>query len=89
MRTHYKRTSLLGVGYERKHHFLRYLLAHNAAAAHVESQRVLDHTGIVANFVTGSLARLQNRCAYAMAGDTAKAKSAYQRFFALSERARP
>ena len=28
--------------------FLRYLLAHNAAAAHVESQRVLDHTGIVA-----------------------------------------
>ena len=61
-------------------HFLRYLLAHSAAAAHVEFQRVLDHTGIVANFVTGSLAQLQNSRAYAMAGDTAKAKSAYQRF---------
>ena len=89
MQTHYKRTSLLGVGYERKHHFLRYLLAHNAAAAHVEFQRVLDHTGIVANFVTGSLAQLQNSRAYAMAGDTAKAKSAYQRFFALWKKPDP
>ena len=87
MQTHYKRASILAVGYERKHHFLRYLLAHNAAGAHVEFQRVLDHTGIVANFVTGSLAQLQNSRAYAMAGDTAKAKSRVPALFRALERA--
>ena len=35
------------------------------------------------NFVTGSLAHLQIGRAYAMAGDAAKAKTAYQDFFAL------
>jgi len=60
-----------------------YLLAHNAAAATAEFQKVLDHKGIVANFVIGSLVHLQNGRAFAMAGDTAKAKSTYQGFFAL------
>ena len=35
------------------------------------------------NFVTGALAHLQLARAYAMTGDTAKAKSAYQDFFTL------
>jgi predicted Zn-dependent protease len=60
-----------------------FLLAHNGAAAAAEFQKLLDHRGIVLNFVTGSLAHLQIGRAYAMAGDTAKAKAAYQDFFTL------
>ena len=66
-----------------------YLLAHNGTAAVAEFQKLLDHGGIVLNFVTGSLAHLQLGRAYAMAGDTAKAKSAYQDFFALWKDADP
>ena len=36
-----------------------YLLARNGTAAAAEFQKLLDHRGIVLNFVTGSLARLQ------------------------------
>src|ERR1017187_5529994 len=60
-----------------------HLLAHNADAAAAEFQKLLDHRGIVLNFVTGALAHLQLGRAYATAGDTAKAKRAYQDFFAL------
>jgi serine/threonine protein kinase len=60
-----------------------YLLAHNGAAAAAEFQKLLDHRGIVGNFVTGSLAHLQIARSYAMAGDNAKAKTAYQDFFNL------
>jgi tetratricopeptide (TPR) repeat protein len=60
-----------------------YLQAHNGAAAAAEFQKLLDHRGIVGNFVTGSLAHLQIGRAYATAGDTAKAKAAYQDFFTL------
>ncbi len=56
------------------------LMAHNGAAAAAEFQKVLDHRGIVLNFVTAALARLQLARAYAMAGDSAKAKAAYQDF---------
>ncbi len=66
-----------------------YLLAHNGAAAAAEFQRVLDHSGIVLNFVTGSLAHLQIGRAYALSGDTAKAKAAYQDFLALWKDADP
>ena len=58
-----------------------YLLAHNGTAAAAEFQKLLDHRGIVGNFVTGSLAHLQIGRAHAMAGDSAKAKAAYQDFF--------
>ncbi len=57
-----------------------YSLAHNGAAAAAEFQKLLDHRGIVLNVVTGALAHLQLGRAYAMAGDTAKAKTAYQNF---------
>ncbi len=66
-----------------------YLLANNGAAAAAEFQKMLDHRGIVLNFVTGSLAHLQIGRAYAMVDDTAKAKAAYQDFFALWKNADP
>jgi eukaryotic-like serine/threonine-protein kinase len=66
-----------------------YLLAHNGTAAAAEFQKLLDHRGIVGNFVTGSLAHLQLGRAYAMAGDSAKAKAAYQDFFNIWKDADP
>jgi tetratricopeptide (TPR) repeat protein len=66
-----------------------YLLAHNGTAAAAESQKLLDHRGIVGNFVTGALAHLQLARAYAMAGDTAKARSAYKDFLTLWKDADP
>ena len=65
------------------------LMAHNGAAAAAEFQKLLDHRGIVLNFSLGALAHLQSGRAYAMAGDSAKAKSAYQDFFALWKNADP
>ena len=41
------------------------------------------------NSVTGALANLQLGRAYAMAGDTAKAKASYQNFLALWKDADP
>jgi len=64
-------------------------MAHNGSAAAAEFQKFLDHRGIVVNFVTGALARLQLARAYAMAGDSAKAKSAYQDFLNQSKDADP
>ena len=66
-----------------------YLLANNGTAAAAEFQKLVDHRGIVGNFVTGSLARLQIGRAYAMAGDTAKAKAAYKDFLTLWKDADP
>jgi tetratricopeptide (TPR) repeat protein len=66
-----------------------YLLAHNGTAAAAQFQKLLDHRGIVANFVTGSLAHLQIGRAYVMTGDTTKAKAAYQGFLALWKDADP
>jgi hypothetical protein len=66
-----------------------YVLAHNGTAAAAEFQKVEDHRGIVTNFVTGSLAHLQIGRAYAMTGDTAKARAAYQDFLTLWKDADP
>jgi serine/threonine protein kinase/Tfp pilus assembly protein PilF len=66
-----------------------YLLAHNGEAAATEFQKLLDHRGIVLNFPTGALAHLQIGRAYAMHGDTAKAKAAYQDFLTLWKDADP
>ena len=66
-----------------------YLSLHNGTAAAAEFQKLLDHRGIVTNFVTGELAHLQIGRAYAMAGDTAKAKAAYQDFLTLWKDADP
>jgi eukaryotic-like serine/threonine-protein kinase len=66
-----------------------YLSAHNGTAVAAEFQKLLDHKGIVVNFVTGSLGHLQIGRAHAMADDTAKAKAAYQEFFTLWKDADP
>jgi serine/threonine protein kinase/tetratricopeptide (TPR) repeat protein len=66
-----------------------FLLSHNGAAAVVEFQKILDHRGIVQNGVTGALAHLQIGRAYALAGDTAQAKGAYQDFFNIWKDADP
>jgi len=65
------------------------LRARNGAAAAAEFQKLLDHRGIVVNFGTGALARLGLARAYALSGDSAKAKTAYQDFFALWKDADP
>jgi len=65
------------------------LASHNGAAAAVELQKFLDHRGIVLNFPLASLAKLGLARAYAMQGDSAKARSAYQDFFALWKDADP
>ena len=66
-----------------------YLLKHDGRTAVAEFQKILDHEGIVSNFVLGALAHLQLGRAYAMAGDTAKAKGGYQDFLTLWKDADP
>jgi eukaryotic-like serine/threonine-protein kinase len=43
----------------------------------------VDHSGVVLNFPWGALARLQLARAYAMQGDSAKARVAYQEFLGI------
>jgi eukaryotic-like serine/threonine-protein kinase len=60
-----------------------YLAAKQGAAAAVEFQKILDHASIVGNEPIGALAHLGSGKAYALSGESAKAKNAYQEFFAL------
>jgi eukaryotic-like serine/threonine-protein kinase len=66
-----------------------HLMAHNGGAAVTEFQKFLDHRGVTINFPMGALAHLQLARAYMMSGDTAKAKTAWQDFFALWKDADP
>jgi serine/threonine protein kinase len=66
-----------------------YLLAHNGATAVAEFQKLVDHRGIVLNFVTEALAHLQLGRAYALSGDAAKARTAYKDFLTLWKDADP
>jgi eukaryotic-like serine/threonine-protein kinase len=66
-----------------------YLAAHQGSAAAAEFQKILDHRGIVLNEPIGALAHLQIGRAYAMQGETAKAKAAYQDFLTLWKDADP
>ena len=66
-----------------------YLAAGQGSAAAAEFQKILDHSGIVWNCWTGALAHLGVARAYAMQGDTAKAKAAYQDFLTLWKDADP
>ena len=60
-----------------------YLAAHQASEAEAEFQKILDHRGVVVDFPAGALTRLQIGRAYAMQGDSAKAKAAYRDFLIL------
>ena len=60
-----------------------YLAAHQGAQAAAEFQKILDHRGIVISDPIGALARLQLGRAYALSGDKARAKTAYEDFLTL------
>ena len=64
-----------------------YLSAHQGAEAAAEFQKILDHRGILVSDPVGALAHLQLARAFALSGDTAKAKSAYQDFLTMWKQA--
>ena len=66
-----------------------YLLLRDGNAAATEFQKFIDHRGLVGNFQWGVLARLGLARAYAMQGDTVKARTAYQDFLTLWKDADP
>jgi serine/threonine protein kinase/tetratricopeptide (TPR) repeat protein len=68
---------------------LTYLQLKQGSPAAAEFQKVIDHTGIVGNSVVAPLARLGLARSYALTGDTAKSRAAYQDFLALWKEADP
>ena len=66
-----------------------YLVAHNGTAANVEFQKFLDHPGVTVNFPLSALAHVGLARAYALSGDAAKSRTAYQEFFSLWKDADP
>jgi serine/threonine protein kinase/tetratricopeptide (TPR) repeat protein len=65
------------------------LAARKGPQAVAEFQKILDHPGAAGFSPVGALAHLQIGRAYALAGDAAKARTAYQDFFALWKDADP
>jgi eukaryotic-like serine/threonine-protein kinase len=66
-----------------------FLRAHNGEKAAAEYQKILDHQGLNATNVLYPLAHLGLARAHVLLGDTAKAKTAYQDFFATWKDADP
>jgi predicted Zn-dependent protease len=66
-----------------------YLMLHDGDRAAAEFQKFIIHRGLVWNFPWGALARLELARAYALQGDTAKTRTAYQDFFTLWKDADP
>jgi len=66
-----------------------YLLARQGPEAAAEFQKIIDHRGIVLNFPLGALAHLGLGRAYALQGDSTKARTAYQDFLTLWKYADP
>jgi len=62
---------------------LAYLQLHDGAKAAAEFQKILDHPALNAVSPFPALSRLGLARAYALQGDNAKARTAYQDFFAL------
>jgi DNA-binding winged helix-turn-helix (wHTH) protein/tetratricopeptide (TPR) repeat protein len=60
-----------------------YLAAGDGKVAGAEFQKIIDHPGMVLNFLLASLAHLGRARAYARAGDFASAHDAYEQFFSL------
>ncbi len=65
------------------------LAAKRGPDAAAEFQKILDHPGVVLNEPIGTLAVLGLGRAYVLAGDSAKARTEYQNFFALWKDADP
>ncbi len=66
-----------------------YLALHKGSEAAAEFQKIVDHPGVALNSITAALAKLGLARAYAAEGDPAKARVAYQDFFALWKDADP
>ncbi len=66
-----------------------YLMLHDGGHAATEFQKFIDHRTLVANAEWGALARLGLARAYAMQGDTTKARAAYKDFLTLWKDADP
>jgi tetratricopeptide (TPR) repeat protein len=66
-----------------------YLAAHQGTAAGAEFQKLIDQRSLVWNEPIGALAHIGIARAYVLQGDTAKAKTGYQDFFALWKDADP
>jgi eukaryotic-like serine/threonine-protein kinase len=66
-----------------------YLKLGKGPQAATEFQKLINNPGVVVNYILGALAHLQLARAYAMSGDTAKAKAAYQDFLTLWKDADP
>ena len=66
-----------------------YLKAGQGQQAAAEFQKILDHPGVVLNFVTGALAHLQLGRAQATSGNEQAARKSYQEFFELWKTADP
>ena len=64
-------------------------MLHDGNHAAAEFQKFIDHRGLVRNAPWGALARLGLARAYAMQGDTTKARAAYQDFLTLWKDADP
>jgi hypothetical protein len=60
-----------------------YLAAHKGAEAATEFQKILDHRGLVLGDPVDARTRLELGRAWTMSGDRAKARLAYENFFAL------
>ena len=60
-----------------------FLAAHNSTEAAAEFQKILDHRGVVMNQPIGPLAHLGLARAYALGGNPAMARTAYNDFFML------
>ena len=66
-----------------------YLMLQDGNRAAAEFQKFIDHRGVLMNFPWGALARLGLARAYAIQGDTAQARTAYQDFLTLWKDADP
>lgn len=65
------------------------LAAGQGTAAAVEFQKILNRPSVVSNEIIGALAHLGLARAYALSGDTSRARTAYQDFLALWKDADP
>jgi hypothetical protein len=66
-----------------------YLLVRQGKAAAAEFQKMIDRRGVVLNFPLGALARLGLARAYAIEGNSAKARAAFADFLNLWKEADP
>ena len=66
-----------------------YLAAHEGPQAAAEFQKIVNSHGVVATEPIGALAHIGLARAYALAGDNAKSRAAYEAFFKLWKDADP